>query len=129
MESARGRLPVIAGVGYGTALAIEFAQRAEKAGADGVLLLPHYLVQAEQEWLYRHIVAICSAVGVGVIVYHRERLQRKELSGTSGRAKASGIVTDEIVDVLPVPVWRKRAIIGEMGDREGQQTRPDDFKR
>jgi hypothetical protein len=79
--------------------------------------------------LYRHIVAICGAVGIGVIVYHRERLQRKELSGTSGRAKASGIVTDEIVDVLPVPVWRKRAIIGEMGDREGQQTRPDDFKR
>ena len=72
VESARGRLPVIAGVGYGTALAIEFAQRAEKAGADGVLLLPHYLVQAEQEGLYRHIVAICRAVGIGVIIYHRD---------------------------------------------------------
>ena len=72
VESADGRLPVVAGVGYGTALAIEFARRAEKAGADGVLLLPPYLIQAEQEGLYRHIAAICRAVGVGVVVYHRD---------------------------------------------------------
>ena len=72
VESARGRLPVVAGVGYGTALAIEFAKRAEKAGADGILLLPQYLIQAVQEGLYRHIAAICSAVGIGAIVYHRD---------------------------------------------------------
>jgi 5-dehydro-4-deoxyglucarate dehydratase len=34
-------------------LAIEFARRAEKAGAEGILLLPQYLIQAEQEGLYR----------------------------------------------------------------------------
>ena len=72
VESARDRLPVIAGVGYGTALAVEFARRAEKAGADGILILPQYLIQAEQEGLYRHIAAICGAVGIGVIVYHRD---------------------------------------------------------
>ena len=72
VESAHERLPVVAGVGYGTALAIEFARRAEKAGADGILLLPQYLVQAEQEGLYRHIVAICGAVGIGAVVYHRD---------------------------------------------------------
>lgn len=72
VESAGGRLPVLAGVGYGTALAIEFARRAEEAGADGILLLPPYLIQAEQEGLYRHIAAICRAVGVGVVVYHRD---------------------------------------------------------
>jgi 5-dehydro-4-deoxyglucarate dehydratase len=72
VEAAGGGLPVVAGVGYGTALAIEFAKLAEKAGADGILLLPHYLIQAEQEGLYRHIAAICGAVGIGVIVYHRD---------------------------------------------------------
>ena len=72
VETAGGRLPVIAGVGYGTALAIEFARRAEKAGADGVLLLPQYLIQAEQEGLYRHVAAICRSVDVGVVVYHRD---------------------------------------------------------
>jgi 5-dehydro-4-deoxyglucarate dehydratase len=72
VESASGRLPVVAGVGYGAALAIEFAKRAEKAGADGILVLPQYLIQAEQEGLYRHIAAICGAVGLGAIVYHRD---------------------------------------------------------
>jgi len=72
VESAQGRLPVVAGVGYGAALAIEFAKRAEKAGADGILLLPNYLIQAEQEGLYRHVAAICRAVGIGAIVYHRD---------------------------------------------------------
>ena len=36
------------------------------------LLLPQYLIQAEQEGLYRHIVAVCRAVGLGAIVYHRD---------------------------------------------------------
>ena len=72
VETAAGRTPVIAGVGYGTALAIEFASRAERAGADGILLLPPYLVQVEQEGLFRHVAAVCRAVGIGVIVYHRD---------------------------------------------------------
>ena len=64
--------PVIAGVGYGTALAVEFARRAERAGADGILLLPHYLIQVEQEGLRRHVAALCRAVDIGIIVYHRD---------------------------------------------------------
>jgi 5-dehydro-4-deoxyglucarate dehydratase len=72
VETANGKTPVIAGVGYGTALALEFARRAERAGADGILLLPPYLVHVEQEGLYRHVAALCRAVGVGVIVYHRD---------------------------------------------------------
>ena len=72
VETAAGRAPVIAGVGYGTGLATEFARRAERAGADGILLLPPYLVQVEQEGLFRHVSALCRAVGMGVIVYHRD---------------------------------------------------------
>jgi 5-dehydro-4-deoxyglucarate dehydratase len=72
VDAAAGRAPVVAGVGYGTALATEFARRAERAGADGILLLPPYLVQVEQEGLLRHVAALCRAVGIGVIVYHRD---------------------------------------------------------
>ena len=35
------------------------------------------------------------------------------------------MVTNEIVDVLPVRVRREREIVGEMRDRKGQQSRPD----
>ena len=34
------RVPVIAGVGFGQRLAVEMAQTAEKAGADGILAFP-----------------------------------------------------------------------------------------
>ncbi|MET0180306.1 MAG: dihydrodipicolinate synthase family protein, partial [Novosphingobium sp.] len=37
-----GKVPVIAGAGYGTAIAVGLARDAEAAGADGVLLLPPY---------------------------------------------------------------------------------------
>ena len=49
-------------------------------------------------------------------------LQRKEFSCPSGRKKRCGPVTDEIVDVLLVWARRKRAVVGEMGDRKRQQS-------
>jgi 5-dehydro-4-deoxyglucarate dehydratase len=71
--AAVGRtVPVIGGTGYGTEMAIEFARSAQAAGADGVLVLPHYLLHVEQEGLYRHVSAICRSVDIGVIVYNRD---------------------------------------------------------
>jgi len=66
------RLPLLAGVGYGTRMAIEFARIAEANGADGLLVMPPYLVNCEQEGLRRHLVAICNAVSIGVIAYNRD---------------------------------------------------------
>lgn len=67
-----GRMPVIAGCGYGNAMAVELAGDVEKCGADGVLLLPPYLVNGSQEGLAAHISAVCNAVSIGVIVYNRD---------------------------------------------------------
>ncbi len=72
VQVCRGRTPIIAGVGYGTRLAVEMAVAAERAGADGLLVLPQYLITAEQEGLFRHIKAICDSVRIGVIVYNRD---------------------------------------------------------
>jgi 5-dehydro-4-deoxyglucarate dehydratase len=65
-------LPLLAGVGYGTSMAIEFAKAAEASGADGLLVLPPYLVKSEQEGLRRRLAAICRSVGIGVIAYNRD---------------------------------------------------------
>lgn len=67
-----GKIPVISGCGYGTAIATGIARDAEKAGADGLLLLPPYLMHAKQEGLAEHIEAVCRATGLGVIVYNRD---------------------------------------------------------
>lgn len=65
-------VPVLAGVGYGTRMAVDLARRAEKAGASGILVLPHYLMFAEQEGIVAHMKAICDAVDFGVIYYARD---------------------------------------------------------
>ena len=67
-----GRVPVISGCGYGTTIAVDIAKSAEAAGADGVLLLPPYLMTPGQEGLAEHIEAVCRATKMGVIVYNRD---------------------------------------------------------
>jgi len=72
VAEAAGKLPVISGCGYGTAIATDIARGAERVGADGLLLLPPYLVGSSQEGLAAHIEAVCRSTGLGVIVYNRD---------------------------------------------------------
>ncbi|MFE6827375.1 5-dehydro-4-deoxyglucarate dehydratase [Streptomyces sp. NPDC057690] len=67
-----GRVPVVAGAGYGTALAVRYAKLAESAGADGLLAMPPYLVVAAQEGLLRHYREVAAATALPVIVYQRD---------------------------------------------------------
>ncbi|MFF4625979.1 5-dehydro-4-deoxyglucarate dehydratase [Streptomyces griseorubiginosus] len=67
-----GRVPVVAGAGYGTALAVRYARLAAAAGADGLLALPPYLVVAGQAGLLRHYREVAAATPLPVIVYQRD---------------------------------------------------------
>src|SRR5260221_5781815 len=80
VKESAGQTPVIAGCGYGTAVAVELAKAAEKAGADGLLLLPPYLMVPSQEGLIAHIEAVCKATSIGVIVYNRDNAILNEVS-------------------------------------------------
>jgi 5-dehydro-4-deoxyglucarate dehydratase len=71
VETCRGKVPIIAGAGGTTRFAIACAQEAERQGAHGILLLPHYLTEAGQEGLIAHVEAVCKSVKFGVIVYNR----------------------------------------------------------
>ena len=71
IEVTRGRIPVIAGTGSNsTAEAIELSQHAEKAGADGLLIVTPYYNKPTQEGLYQHFKAINDAVGIPIIIYN-----------------------------------------------------------
>ncbi|MYW42954.1 5-dehydro-4-deoxyglucarate dehydratase [Streptomyces sp. SID161] len=72
VEAAGGRVPVVAGAGYGTALAVRYARLAEGAGADGLLAMPPYLVRAGQEGLLRHYREVAAATALPMIVYQRD---------------------------------------------------------
>ncbi|HKQ45082.1 MAG TPA: 5-dehydro-4-deoxyglucarate dehydratase [Rhizomicrobium sp.] len=80
VQETAGKMPVIAGCGYGTAIAAQLAKSAEKAGADGLLLLPPYLIAPSQEGLMAHIEAVCKATSIGVIVYNRDNAVLSENS-------------------------------------------------
>ncbi len=71
VQTCKGKVPIIAGAGGSTRFAIECAQEAERQGAHGILLLPHYLMEAGQEGLIAHVEQVCKSVKFGVIVYNR----------------------------------------------------------
>lgn len=71
VEIADGRLPVVAGIGYGWAQALRFARIAEEAGADAALVLPHYLVVAPQDGLVEQLRRIASGTSLPLIAYQR----------------------------------------------------------
>jgi 5-dehydro-4-deoxyglucarate dehydratase len=72
VEDTAGKIPVVAGCGYGTAIAVDLAKAAHAAGADGLLLLPPYLMNSTQEGLAAHVESVCRATPLGVIVYNRD---------------------------------------------------------
>lgn len=71
VETCRGKVPILAGAGGPTRTAIAYAQEAERLGAHGVLLMPHYLTEASQDGLVEHVAAVCNSVRFGVVVYNR----------------------------------------------------------
>ena len=70
-----GRVPVIAGTGGTLGHAIEVATAAADAGADGLLVLPPYLVGGTQDGLVSYVEQIAAASELPVIVYHRGAAQ------------------------------------------------------
>lgn len=114
VDTCRDAMPIIAGTGYGTRQAIAYAQEAERLGAAGLLVLPHYLVEADGDGIARHVAAICKSVKLGVIVYNRGicRLQPDTLAWLADECPNLIGFKDGIGDLeLLVSVRRK------MGDR------------
>ncbi len=65
------RIPVIAGTGSNcTREAVSKSIAAEKAGADGLLVVTPYYNKATQKGLIQHFTTIANAVSIPVILYH-----------------------------------------------------------
>src|SRR5438445_6295421 len=71
IKLAKGRCQVIAGAGTNsTRDSIEAAKFAEKAGADGALLVAPYYNKPSQEGLFRHFKAIAEATKLPIMLYN-----------------------------------------------------------
>ena len=71
VAQSKGRVPVIAGAGSNnTREAVELAKHAEKAGADGVLIVTPYYNKPNQEGLFQHFKAVDAAIGIPIVIYN-----------------------------------------------------------
>ena len=71
IQEAKGKIPVIAGTGSNsTSEAISLTEHAEKAGADGALVVTPYYNKPTQEGLYQHYKAINDKCGIPIIIYN-----------------------------------------------------------
>lgn len=71
IEKVAGRIPVVAGTGSNsTKEAVYLSQEAEKAGADGLLLVTPYYNKATQGGLIAHYSQIAAAVSLPIILYN-----------------------------------------------------------
>lgn len=65
------RIPVVAGTGSNcTETAIYLSQEAEKAGADGILVVSPYYNKATQKGLFQHFKMVADSVKIPMILYN-----------------------------------------------------------
>ena len=71
IKESGGKIPVIAGTGSNsTEEAVSLTKHAEKAGANGVLVVTPYYNKPTQEGLYRHYKAINDNTSLPIIIYN-----------------------------------------------------------
>jgi 4-hydroxy-tetrahydrodipicolinate synthase len=111
IKAVNKRVPVIAGTGSNsTTEAVALTKGAEKAGADGALMISPYYNRPTQEGIYQHYKKVASEVGIPIIIYNipgrtgskiePETLARlAEIKNVVGVKEATGSV-DQAIDVI-----------------------------
>jgi 4-hydroxy-tetrahydrodipicolinate synthase len=111
IKAVNKRIPVIAGTGSNsTTEAVALTKEAEKAGADGALMISPYYNRPTQEGIYQHYKKVASEVSIPIIVYNipgrtgskiePETLARlAEIKNVAGVKEATGSV-DQAIDVI-----------------------------
>ena len=91
VETARGRVPVIAGAGSNsTKEAIELTRHAKAVGADAALSVTPYYNKPTQEGVYRHFASIAEAADIPIVLYNIPGRSIVEIS-TETMARLSAI--------------------------------------
>ncbi|MBC9728860.1 5-dehydro-4-deoxyglucarate dehydratase [Streptomyces sp. TRM68367] len=93
VTTTAGRVPVLAAAGGPPPVARDHAARVERAGADGILLLPPYLVSAPQQGLVRYVEEVTAASELPVIFYQRgtARLTARTAAEIAALPKVAGL--------------------------------------
>ena len=72
VKAAKGRMPVVAGTGFNAVTGADIAKRAARAGAELILALPPYYLNAPEDGLFAYYEAIGKATDLPMMVYSRD---------------------------------------------------------
>jgi 5-dehydro-4-deoxyglucarate dehydratase len=72
VKATQGRMPVVAGVGYNTVIGADMARRMERAGADALLVMPPYYINAPEAGWIDYYKAIANSTGLPLALYSRD---------------------------------------------------------
>jgi 5-dehydro-4-deoxyglucarate dehydratase len=72
VKTVAGRMPVVAGTGFNAALGADIARRAERGGADSILVLPPYYVLSPEAGLFAYYKSIADATSLPLMIYSRD---------------------------------------------------------
>ncbi|WP_035709760.1 dihydrodipicolinate synthase family protein [Salibacterium aidingense] len=69
IEEVKGKVPVVFGTGAtGIPQAVQLSQRAEKAGADALMVLPPYMVKPDSRRMYEYFAEIAVSVSLPIMM-------------------------------------------------------------
>lgn len=114
VETIAGHAPIIAGVGFNQAMAVEMARHAAEAGADGILAFPPYYPGADEEGLLAYYSAIGQATKLGLLIYSRDWAN---FSPAQVERLAAGIPTLCAWKDGQADIRRYQMIMNRVGDR------------
>jgi 5-dehydro-4-deoxyglucarate dehydratase len=114
VDTCEGMVPILAGAGGPTRTAIAYAQEAQRLGAKGVLLMPHYLTEASEAGIANHVEEVCKSLDIGVIFYNRanSRLSAEHLARLADKCPNLIGFKDGVGEIEPMVRVRRK-----LGDR------------
>jgi 4-hydroxy-tetrahydrodipicolinate synthase len=119
IAAAAGRVPVLIGTGAeDTRESVRLSRRAERLGADGVMIIPPFYCTPTEDELFHHYRTIGEAIGIPIMVYNNPATANVDLKPEL-IARLSSIDNCRYVKESTLEVTRVRDIIRLCGDRMG----------
>ena len=117
IDTVAGRVPVLIGAGAEwTDDAVRAARMAERAGADGVMIIPPYYSSPTEDELYHHYATIGAAIDLPIMIYNNRVAYKVDLSPADFATLAD---VENIVAVKESSHYSRRItdMINVLGDR------------
>lgn len=117
IQTARGRVPVLIGTGAeSTNELIRLSRRAERCGADGVMIIPPFYSTPTEDELFEHYRRIGEAIGIPIMIYNNPATANVDMVPQTVK-RLSAIDNVRYIKESTLEVTRVRDIIELCGER------------